>query len=1100
MSTPSASSRTSWEPPSPEALQAALPQYEVTAFLGRGGMGAVYKGWQISLERPVAIKILSQELDEREQGFAERFKNEARAMAKLNHPGIIAVYEFGETADGLLYIVMEYVEGTDVARMIARNERLPLEHALAITTWVCDALAYAHARGIVHRDIKPANIMVSAEGAVKVADFGLAKVRGSNGETLGLTQSGMALGTLYYMAPEALMLGAAVDHRADIYAVGVMLYQMLTGKLPQGMFKLPSRLVPGLDAGFDEIIARAMREDRDTRHQSAAELRLDLDGMRNRTVTTQSVHQTSAPAVSETDETVVEENEVLLRPAVSTRKTVMAWAVAACVVLAAVFGWIKFSSNSKTYSTPTTSTGFDPATPLTTVPVPPPSAAKAINVMASQTTAPASPPTVPKVASVTPPRAFTNSLGVKFVSVPGTDVLFSIWETRVRDYAEFARSVQVGTAWTRQTSKTNMAVGREPDHPVVGVSAADAERFCLWLTSKETATGVLPPQSRYRLPTSAEWSLAVGERDNPYPWGTSYPPKENVGNYADISFHDMHPEEQWVGNYLDGFVTTAPVGSFPPNAHGLYDLGGNAWEYCEDLYEPGKTDRVTRGAAWYFNGTVTMRSSYRGRGNFETGHSGSGFRCVLVVSETATLSNAPATTVSRPSAAASNDTASKTVAAMTLPAPAPVPAAIKAASPPAATHPWKDATGRVIEAAFGGVVDDKVLLKVGDKSFVVALNKLSRESQDLAGKLEESATSAASSQLPPSYASRCSPQARLERLLQNGGSEEIEQAVTKSLAWLKTQQNADGSWGKANKAAYTGFALQCFFARCETAGSVEHGDTVMKALMFLIEVSRRNPHGLLTEKWDSRNYAGAYEHAIATTALGEACILAKGTPQMLPGLNEAFAAAVQVIIDNQNKRGAWTYGSDTSPYKNDSNGEDLSLSNWHFQALRVARDSGLKLADLDLCISQTVEYIASKQTKDGGFGGIKREAHYNQWYLSGGAIVGLQTLAPGDKNAEIRKGVDFLRSFITAEPLNWSVNCNLYSWRHYTDAFFLAGGDDWSFYRSQLMPQILGAQQTDGSFKKGTADWLASGAVDPVYRQCLCTLQLEVFYRLAPRY
>ena len=114
---------------------------------------------------------------------------------------------------------------------------------------------------------------------------------------------------------------------------------------------------------------------------------------------------------------------------------------------------------------------------------------------------------------------------------------------------------------------------------------------------------------------------------------------------------------------------------------------------------------------------------------------------------------------------------------------------------------------------------------------------------------------------------------------------------------------------------------------------------------------------------------------------------------------------------------------------------------------------------------------------DGGFGSIKRDAHYNQWYLSGGAIVGLQTLAAGDKNAEIRKGVEFLRGFISAEPLNWAVNCNLYSWCHYTDAFFLAGGDDWRFYRSQLVPQILSAQQPDGSFKKGTADWPASWAV-----------------------
>jgi serine/threonine protein kinase len=166
------------------------------------------------------------------------------------------VYDFGETATGLLYIVMEFVDGTDVAKMIAQQKRLHTEHAMAITAHVCDALAYAHERGIIHRDIKPANIMVGYDGVVKVADFGLAKISTTAGQTRGLTQSGMAMGTLHFMAPEALMLGSAVDHRADIYAVGVMLYQMLTGKLPQGMFELPSMQVQGLDPRYDGIIAK----------------------------------------------------------------------------------------------------------------------------------------------------------------------------------------------------------------------------------------------------------------------------------------------------------------------------------------------------------------------------------------------------------------------------------------------------------------------------------------------------------------------------------------------------------------------------------------------------------------------------------------------------------------------------------------------------------------------------------------------------------------------------------------------------------------------------------------------------------------------------
>lgn len=267
-----------WVPPTAEELHQILPQYEIVKMLGRGGMGAVYMGTQTALERPVAIKILSSALEDSDAGFTQRFKNEAKAMAKLNHPGIVSVYDFGEAPGGLLYIVMEYVDGTDVAKMIASKGRLHTEHAMAITAHVCDALAYAHERGIIHRDIKPANIMVGYDGEVKVADFGLAKVN-VGGKTLGLTMSGMAMGTLHFMAPEALMLGTAVDHRADIYAVGVMLYQMLTGKLPQGMFKMPSLLVPGLDPRYDGIITKAIMEDREVRYQSAREMRADLDSI-----------------------------------------------------------------------------------------------------------------------------------------------------------------------------------------------------------------------------------------------------------------------------------------------------------------------------------------------------------------------------------------------------------------------------------------------------------------------------------------------------------------------------------------------------------------------------------------------------------------------------------------------------------------------------------------------------------------------------------------------------------------------------------------------------------------------------------------------------
>ncbi len=239
-------------------------------------MGAVYRGRQKSLNRLVAIKILPPEVEDGDASYLERFKNEAQVMAKFIHPGIVAIHDFGETAEGQLYIVMEYVDGSDVSRMIATQGRLPPEHALAIAAHVCDALGYAHSHGVIHRDIKPANILINREGAVKVADFGLAKI--DEPGTTGLTKTGMAMGTPDYIAPEALVFGSQVDARADLYAVGVMLYHMLTGEVPRGAFDLPSHRI-GTDPRFDAIILKAMKMDREERYQSSGAIRHDLDAI-----------------------------------------------------------------------------------------------------------------------------------------------------------------------------------------------------------------------------------------------------------------------------------------------------------------------------------------------------------------------------------------------------------------------------------------------------------------------------------------------------------------------------------------------------------------------------------------------------------------------------------------------------------------------------------------------------------------------------------------------------------------------------------------------------------------------------------------------------
>ncbi len=264
-----------WQPPSVEELQRQLPQFTIEKLIARGGMGAVYKGIQKSLQRPVAIKVLPPGLMHFDPNFAARFKREARAMALLSHSNIVTVYDAGETPKGLLYFVMEFIEGTDMAQLISRQGRLAQAQVAGILETVCEALDFAHKSGIIHRDIKPSNIMIDASGRVKVADFGLAKL--TNADSSLKTSLNVAMGTPDFLAPEALVAGAVVDCRADIYALGVMLYQMLTGTIPRGRFQLPSAVTsPQVHRGFDAIVDRAMQVDREKRYSSALELRSAL--------------------------------------------------------------------------------------------------------------------------------------------------------------------------------------------------------------------------------------------------------------------------------------------------------------------------------------------------------------------------------------------------------------------------------------------------------------------------------------------------------------------------------------------------------------------------------------------------------------------------------------------------------------------------------------------------------------------------------------------------------------------------------------------------------------------------------------------------------
>jgi serine/threonine-protein kinase len=263
---------------------AQLGRYDVVAEIGRGAMGVVYRAVDPMLERTVAVKTINMALDPGEmEQYEKRFTIEARAAGGLNHPNIVIIYDIGRSGD-LAYMAMEFLEGRELKELIAANELTP-DRSLDIVALVADGLAYAHAHEVVHRDVKPANIMILNDGRVKITDFGIARMRTADVRT----QTGVVLGSPRYLSPEQV-LGKRCDARADIFSLGVILYEMVTGQAPFNgidvnslMFQIvnftpppPSSINPALPAMLDLIIAKALAKNADERYAGIAEFAADL--------------------------------------------------------------------------------------------------------------------------------------------------------------------------------------------------------------------------------------------------------------------------------------------------------------------------------------------------------------------------------------------------------------------------------------------------------------------------------------------------------------------------------------------------------------------------------------------------------------------------------------------------------------------------------------------------------------------------------------------------------------------------------------------------------------------------------------------------------
>ena len=272
-------------PPTREELATAFPQLEILELIGQGGMGFVFKARQPKLERLVALKILSRSLAT-EPAFAERFTREGRVLARLNHPNIVTIHDFGQE-NGFFYLLMEFVDGVNLRQAMKVGRFTPAQ-ALAIVPKICEALEFAHHEGILHRDIKPENILLDTKGRVKIADFGIAKLMAGSESTAGqagaagptgraqLTETGNALGTPDYMAPEQREHPEEVDQRADIYSLGVVFYELLTGELPLGRFPPPSEK-SAADPRVDKVVLRTLEKERERRYQQVGEVKTEVE-------------------------------------------------------------------------------------------------------------------------------------------------------------------------------------------------------------------------------------------------------------------------------------------------------------------------------------------------------------------------------------------------------------------------------------------------------------------------------------------------------------------------------------------------------------------------------------------------------------------------------------------------------------------------------------------------------------------------------------------------------------------------------------------------------------------------------------------------------
>jgi serine/threonine-protein kinase len=637
-----------------------IGKYTISAEIGKGGMGVLYRAQDPFIGRTVAIKTIRMDVLQQTTGKEEalkRFLREAQSVGNLSHPNIVTIYDVGED-EGLIYIAMEYIDGRSLEDILKQNKRFSLDEIVQLFSQIGAALDYAHQKGIVHRDIKPANILVDQNHKVTLVDFGIARTAAST-----MTQTGMFMGTPRYMSPEQIS-GKKVDNRSDIFSLGAILYELLTQcnpfegesittviyKIMHAELRPVSDFNKKLPRGIDRVVKKALARDADARYRTCREM---LDDLKKYTQA-EGKADTIKEGRGQGQETQMLDALEIVPAAAAPKngKPLFIVLMAMIAVLGVIMGVILLGGRKSAVpaggggfltAPPAAAGGMNPEKEKDTF-LPPktdsqskalPGAAqspagknKPTAAAAAQLPASKDKPTVPAVqAAVEKPVATESTRNAKgfieqiffnhtiMIHIPAGDFTIGSPRSQGDDDEHPAHEVYISDFWLgkyevtfeqydffcRDTGRSLPGDEGWGSRPVINVSWEDAASYCQWLT-KKTARN-------FRLPSEAEWEKAARDK---YPWGGSAPTIKNVN---------------MKGNG-DGFPFSAPVGSFPAGEshYGVLDMAGNVWEWVSDWYDAdyfqksprhdprgpasGST-RAVKGGSWK-NGPDLIRSANRG--------------------------------------------------------------------------------------------------------------------------------------------------------------------------------------------------------------------------------------------------------------------------------------------------------------------------------------------------------------------------------------------------------------------------------------------------------------------------------------------------------